>query len=346
MKRIDNLDTCRAIAILLVIFSHLGQSWNRSGLIDQDSILYRLTALGAHGVELFFIISGYLMSLIYSKDSFRVNPFILRRVARIAPLWYFYLLIWVVIHLVLKTNPFVESATTWILLILIASSITSDSSNSFLQGNFSISNEWLFYLMFPILRKLRSHILLYLGIACASFAVILKIRFGFYSGIPNQFTEREKWIGIFAIWNALPFFILGILLQRHLCGRSQFKSSSLKIVGVSIIGYCSGVFALKVDTYREIFPPLILLVFIYVLNLGRKYQILTWLGQRSYGIFFSHFLLIGGYERAIAALGHSLAPITALIQIVFVLLGSSFVAALTWKIIEKPIASTARRSQT
>jgi len=346
MKRIDNLDTCRAIAILLVVFSHLGQSWNRSGLIDQSSILFRLTSLGAHGVELFFIISGYLMSLIYSKDGFRVNPFIRRRVARIAPLWYFYLLVWVVIHLVLKTSPFVESTTTWILLILIASSITTDASNSFLQGNFSISNEWLFYLMFPILRKLRSQFLLYLGIACFLFAVALKISFGFYSGIPNQFTDREKWIGIFAIWNALPFFVLGILLQRHLCGRSKFKSSSLNILGVCIIGYCLGVFALKIDSYREIFGPLILLVFIYVLNLGTKSQILTWLGQRSYGIFFAHFLLIGGYERAIAALGHSLAPFTALIQIVFVLLGSSVVAALTWKYVEKPMASTVRRSQT
>jgi len=302
--------------------------------------------VGAHGVELFFIISGYLMSLIYSRDNFRINPFIWRRIARIAPLWYFYILVWVVINLVLQTNPFIESITTWILLILIASSITTDASNSFLQGNFSISNEWLFYLTFPILRKLRSQFLLYLGIVCALFAVLLKANFGFYSGIPNQFTEREKWIGIFAIWNALPFFIFGILLQRHLCARPKVKSSTLNILGVCVIGYCLSVFALKIDSYRDIFGPLILLIFFYVHNLGKNSQILTWLGQRSYGIFFAHFLVIGGYERAIAALGHSWAPITALIQIVLVLLGSSFIAALTWKFIEKPISSTARRSQT
>jgi exopolysaccharide production protein ExoZ len=343
MKRIDNLDNCRAIAILLVIFSHLGQSWQRSGLIDQDNLLFRLSSVGAHGVELFFIISGYLMSLIYTKGGFRTSTFICRRAARIAPLWFFYLSVWVVIHLVLNTSPLEESIVTWILLILIASSITADASNSFLQGNFSISNEWLFYLAFPILRKFRTGFLLFLGIICTLFAISLKLNAGFYSDVPSQLTEQEKYVGIFGFWNALPFFVLGILLERHLVKESQIKSSTLNLLGVCIVTYCFGVFALSLDSYREIWAPLLLLIFIFVLNSPEKLTILSWLGQRSYGIFFAHFLVIGGYERAIAALGHSLEPVSALIQIVFVLIVSSFVAELTWKYLEKPIITTTRR---
>lgn len=346
MKRIDNLDTCRAIAILLVIFSHLGQSWHRSGLIDQDSILFRLSSVGAHGVELFFIVSGYVMSLIYTKGSFRTSTFIWRRVARLAPLWFFYLSVWVAIHLVLNTSPLVESMATWILLILMASSITADASNSFLQGNFSISNEWLFYLIFPILRKFRSRYLLFLGIIFTVFAISLKMNTGFYSGMPKQFTEQEKYIGIFGFWIALPFFVLGILLQRHLYKESQIKSSTLNLLAFCIVTYCLGVFALRLDIYREIWAPLLLLVFIYVLYLPVKSQFLSWLGQRSYGIFFAHFLVMGGFERAIVALEYPLGPVSALIQIIIVLIVSSFIAELTWKYLEKPIITTMRKKST
>jgi len=343
MKRIRNLDICRAIAVLLVIFSHLGQSWNRNGLIDQDDILFRLTSIGAHGVELFFVISGYLISLIYSKENFQVSVFLWRRIARIAPLWFFYLLVWVLIHRVLNSGQHLESITTWILLVLMASSLTPDASNSFLQGNFSISNEWLFYLTFPILRKFRTQSLFIVGAVCTIFAITLKVNVGFYADISNQLTEREKWIGIFSVWNAFPFFISGILLQRYLSHRSQFKPSTLKLFGASIITYCAMVLYLSIDSYRDVYAPLILLVFIFVLNIVIKSRLLSWLGQRSYGIFFAHFLLIGGYERAIAALGLSFNPIIALIQIFFVTLGSSFIANLTWRYIEKPISISVRR---
>jgi peptidoglycan/LPS O-acetylase OafA/YrhL len=171
----------------------------------------------------------------------------------------------------------------------------------------------------------------------------LKLNTGFYSSVPNQFTEQEKYIGIFGFWNAIPFFVLGILLERHLLKESRIKSSALTLLGVCIITYSLGVFALRLDFYREIWAPIIVLTFIFVLNSPAKSHVLSWVGQRSYGIFFAHFLVIGGFERAIAALGHSLEPVSALIQIVFVLIFSSVIAQLTWKYLEKPINTTMRK---
>jgi len=171
----------------------------------------------------------------------------------------------------------------------------------------------------------------------------LKFNAGFYSGVPTQLTEQENYIGIFGFWNAIPFFVLGILLERHLLKVSRIKSSTLTVLGVCILTYSFGVFALRLEFYREIWAPIIVLTFIFVLYSPVKSHVLSWIGQRSYGIFFAHFLVIGGFERAIAALGHSLEPVSALIQIVFVLITSSFIAELTWKYLEKPIITTMRK---
>jgi peptidoglycan/LPS O-acetylase OafA/YrhL len=225
----------------------------------------------------------------------------------------------------------------------MASSLTPEASNSFLQGNFSISNEWLFYLSFPLLKKFRTKYLLIVGVTCALFAIALKVNVGFYADISSELTEREKWIGIFSVWNALPFFISGILLQRYLFQRAQFKPLTLKAIGVGIIVYYVVVLTLSIECYREVLAPLILLIFIFVLNVVIKSRLLSWLGQRSYGIFFAHFLIIGGYERAIAELGISFEPMIAFIQIFFVILGSSLISELTWRYIEKPITSVVRR---
>jgi len=92
--RIGSLDGLRAIAILLVMLSHFvtGVDPNR-GL---RSIAYKVIVNGWCGVDLFFVLSGFLITGILirareSKDRFR--NFYARRTLRIFPLYYLALLI-------------------------------------------------------------------------------------------------------------------------------------------------------------------------------------------------------------------------------------------------------------
>jgi peptidoglycan/LPS O-acetylase OafA/YrhL len=99
MKHIAILDGVRAYAILMVCVAHFFQ-------VDETSlyqshpmlgiILFKLSQLGLTGVELFFLLSGFLITniLLDSKSSsnyYRV--FFARRVLRIFPLYYFVLIV-------------------------------------------------------------------------------------------------------------------------------------------------------------------------------------------------------------------------------------------------------------
>jgi len=99
MRHIDILDGLRAYAILMVCVAHFFQV-DESSLYQSHPmlgiVLFKLSQLGLTGVELFFLLSGFLITniLLDSKGStnyYRV--FFARRVLRIFPLYYFVLFI-------------------------------------------------------------------------------------------------------------------------------------------------------------------------------------------------------------------------------------------------------------
>src|SRR5690606_12997385 len=72
-----DIDGLRAIAVLLVIFNHIGLSFFSGGYI---------------GVDVFFVISGYLITLILTHDvqskRFSIARFYKQRVVRLAPAYF------------------------------------------------------------------------------------------------------------------------------------------------------------------------------------------------------------------------------------------------------------------
>jgi peptidoglycan/LPS O-acetylase OafA/YrhL len=80
--RIKGLDGLRGIAFLMVFFFHI--HWNQWGW---------------PGVQLFFVLSGFLITgiLVDMKETLAVKPYFIkfygRRILRIFPLYYFYLVI-------------------------------------------------------------------------------------------------------------------------------------------------------------------------------------------------------------------------------------------------------------
>ena len=339
MQRVGGLDALRAIAIFAVIIFHLGGSWDRMGLIQDTSFVFRVTQTGSFGVQLFFIISGYLLSLLYSDSSFSMKQFFYRRIGRILPLWLIYIFAWIFIHNIFKTSPIQETPVTWILLLLILTSLTSEASNSFLQGNFSISNEWIFYMSFPLLRRLSVYHLIVFGLLFYIFGIFLRFHYGFYEA-PQASTGRDflQWIGIFAFWNATPFFVAGMLIHR--VSTQSFNRKKTPVILIPFFLIVLGiVFLLKMETHIEIWIFILPILFVILFKRETIPKPLFWAGQKSYGLFFSHFLFIGLFERLHKFYSGESNLVIIIGEVIFVAIGAILASSFTWKFIEKPAIS-------
>ena len=83
---IENLQALRGIAALLVVWAHL--KWPLTDLcpnITHNTFIK--TAHGSIGVDLFFIISGFVICLTACKRHHQPLDFFLARIARVAPLY-------------------------------------------------------------------------------------------------------------------------------------------------------------------------------------------------------------------------------------------------------------------
>lgn len=88
-KRLHSLDGLRAVSILLVLVGHL------AGTVNSPGFLLPLHNLGNFGVKIFFVISGFLITLLllqeqHDRGRIDLRGFYLRRCLRILPAFYFF----------------------------------------------------------------------------------------------------------------------------------------------------------------------------------------------------------------------------------------------------------------
>lgn len=89
-RQIPSLDGLRALAIALVLWQHAGILFGGLGL-DLDGWFWRASRAGWWGVDLFFVLSGLLITRILLRHTGSLRAFWKRRAARTLPLLYIYL---------------------------------------------------------------------------------------------------------------------------------------------------------------------------------------------------------------------------------------------------------------
>jgi peptidoglycan/LPS O-acetylase OafA/YrhL len=160
-QHLPALDGLRGIAILLVMVNH----FTLYGVMRPDSVVdkvfYATATSGWCGVDLFFVLSGFLITGILldtrqSEHYFR--NFYMRRALRIFPLYYLALAVFFVIvpHLGATGNPMLSSPIEdqswyWTYLINIQIGLEGWPSNPLLAHFWSLAVEEQFYLIWPLL---------------------------------------------------------------------------------------------------------------------------------------------------------------------------------------------------
>jgi peptidoglycan/LPS O-acetylase OafA/YrhL len=153
MGRIKELDGLRAIAALLVI------AWHYIGIPDgPHTWFYKVSYLGHFGVDLFFVLSGYLITTILLQN--RESPsyfvsFYMRRAFRIWPIYYPMVLV-CFLGWRFGGNPALFSGDLpgWTYLLGIQNFWMARENQYgvfWLSGTWSLAIEEQFYLFFPVI---------------------------------------------------------------------------------------------------------------------------------------------------------------------------------------------------
>jgi peptidoglycan/LPS O-acetylase OafA/YrhL len=153
--RIDALDGLRAMAILLVLLHHFTPNHNS----DQGlrSIVFKIADLGWSGVDLFFVLSGFLITGILLRAKASNSPlrhFLMRRILRILPAYYLALgIIFLFLPFVLRLYPVPAMSAQAPYWFYVANMLfpTPDLGGCLQLTHFwSLAVEMQFYVLWPL----------------------------------------------------------------------------------------------------------------------------------------------------------------------------------------------------
>jgi peptidoglycan/LPS O-acetylase OafA/YrhL len=342
-QRRPELDGLRGVAVLLIVYHH----WTPLTFdIHPDSVIGRLTALSWSGVDLFFVLSGFLIGGILldnRKSASYFKTFYVRRACRILPL---YLLSLSLFYLTRSNGWLWDSALPWYAYFTFTQNIwtvfTPQAAALWLVPTWSLAVEEQFYLTLPLLLRridVRNlpRIVLITVITVTVFRTFLYFNFRFaaaanYVLLPSR--ADALMLGVWAAW----------------CERNGKRISKRLLYPASALLF-SGFIALSWFAPDRTAPLMMtagygLIAFFYlsVLLLATqggfqflRMPVLTSVGVLAYWIYLFHLPTVGllrGHEPSA-----TLDPIATLIALPVVFL----CAKLSWKYFEKPLVDLGHR---
>ncbi len=311
-RYIAPIDGLRALAVTAVILYHLGINWIPGGFL---------------GVDLFFVISGYvitrlLLDSILSKGALDLREFYLARVRRLLPPVLFMLTgttfliaAWKpdAIHRFLSDLPYVLTGSeNWHLVAVHQDYFQAIGRPPLLQHTWSLGVEIQFYILWPLILLL---ILKYLGkkrVAQASLVIafISGLALFIYSlRVDSSSTNQISHIYFGTDTHSLGLFLGAALavswvpanLSKNISERAQDFVDGIGVVG--FLGLLCTFFFIDESNaalYRVAFPLAALFGVAIITSLVHpasrfaplmSARPLVWIGQRSYGIYLWHWVV-------------------------------------------------------
>ena len=302
MKRIKELDGIRGIAMLLVLTYH----YFYNGAVLDSSLAKQLLkplSIGWSGVDLFFVLSGFLIVGILldvkgSKNFF--STFYIRRALRILPLYYLLLALFVILpNFISNEELFKLKFPFWSYILFIQNffMIKFDFGTSWLGVTWSLAIEEQFYLLLPFLVwKLDKIKLVYVFICLIAIAPIIRIFFDGLGGYIFTLARADAILtgGVLAIAYRDPkikkmitqnITFIVFLFFIFLFGAGMLVFKEFTRIGNAFVHAWMGILYSLLLTICAFSPGKMTDVFI-------SNRIFVWLGTRSYSIYLFHLPII------------------------------------------------------
>ena len=344
-NRIFGLDLMRAAAIIMVLCSHVLWIYPTT----TGSVISLIHWFGYLGVELFFVLSGFLISyiLIFEKKAnktINLKNFLAKRILKIWPLFYAMLLFAFLTPFILKLFQLSFSnegyEPNWLLSVLFLENynimLTNNSPNvSPLRVMWSLCIEEHFYIiwgfLFSIIPLNKIKYLIIISIVLASVCRV------FYSYFDLPFLDLFTNIDYFA-FGAIPAYVLSFKKEQLILIEKlsySFKIIICLLTIIAIFGFSN----LNFEWLKFVKPIMYGILFATILSFviteqnSLKIKDTLWiskLGIYTYGLYLYHTIIINLFIK----LNRTLELNWVLISIISFML-TVFVSVLSYHIFEK-----------
>jgi len=311
-RHISSIDGLRAIAVTAVVLYHLGISWIPGGFL---------------GVDLFFVISGYvitrlILDSINQSSALDLRAFYAARIRRIYPGFLFMVIstiifigVWApeAIKRFLSDLPYALSGTiNWALVARNQDYFETIGRPPLLQHTWSLAVELQFYLVWPIIlltvlkyfgKKNIARIALIIAIISGTilFLVSLQLDQANTSKVSHiYFGTDTHSIGLF-LGSALAVSWIPQNLSANITRRAQDVIDGIGVVGLlGLISTFLFIDESNPSLYKIAFPLAAVFGCLVIISLvhpaSRFAPIIStppfrWIGQRSYGIYIWHWVI-------------------------------------------------------
>ena len=311
-RHISSIDGLRAIAVTAVVLYHLGISWIPGGFL---------------GVDLFFVISGYvitrlILDSINQSSALDLRAFYAARIRRIYPGFLFMVIstiifigVWApeAIKRFLTDLPYALSGTiNWALVARNQDYFETIGRPPLLQHTWSLAVELQFYLIWPIIlltvlkyfgKKNIARIALIIAIisGTALFLVSLQLDQSNSAKVSHiYFGTDTHSLGLF-LGSALAVSWIPQNLSANITRRAQDVIDGIGVVGLlGLISIFLFIDESNASLYQIAFPLAGIFGCLVIISLvhpaSRFAPIIStapfrWIGQRSYGIYIWHWVI-------------------------------------------------------
>jgi peptidoglycan/LPS O-acetylase OafA/YrhL len=298
-RRFPALDGLRAIAVMLVLTVHAGA--------HSDFVVWAKVIHGQMGVPIFFVLSGFLITTLLlreqeSRGRVSLKAFYIRRVMRLAPLYYLVLCVYALLIFVPNLPEGLERKADMMrklpLFVLYSSEYAAPGKFPVFGQAWSLGIEEKFYLAWPSLaflllstnrRRLAAAVVLSVVFAAIAFAGVFELLFSqYYAELfvgctvalaldDRRWFERLRFMG--TRLGQTICFCLAILVQ--LLPILYFvRDTALYAVVAGMVIASSAVGEQSI--WQRVLSS----------------KVMTHIGQRSYAIYLIHVLMVHIVDRA------------------------------------------------
>jgi exopolysaccharide production protein ExoZ len=317
--QISNIHGLRAFAAFFVVLFHVNLSVIQNGF--SKSNLSDLFSIGNSGVDVFFLISGFVMVISTWEKEISILGFFGRRLVRIFPLYFTLTLAFFLIAVIAPfLIPNINVNWSYFLSSVTFTTAIFGYKAPILGQGWSLEYEMLFYLFFSVS-------LLFKSIFKKLILVSSLVLFGVVFGISTLFFE----------------FVLG-MLAAYIYKRHRFTNLQglfLSLIGIALI------FSNSLNLFPEMDRTLVFGIpsFILILGLSATQQssseILKKLGDSSYSLYLSQFFVIPFIFRFDSIIQNLVSNST--IVIIFVSLVTLLFGHFIYLLVEKPLTKITKR---